>query len=528
MEQSGVRRAGWIIAVAATYAVVGRIGLSLAPVAGYATLVWPPSGVALVALVVGGRSLWPGIALGSFAVNAWNGAPLPVAACIAVGNTLEPVIAAALLRRAGFDPALQNVRDVALLAGVAAALSTIASAAIGVATLAAAGIVTRAGAAITWRAWWLGDATGILLVAPWLATWIVRPSTGRPEGPRVLEALALGALTIAASVAVFGGVLERGTDVRLMYLLFPPLVWSALRFGQRGATATMLIVSAIAVAGTARGHGPFGHGELSTALFGLQSFMAIVALALLVLGAAIAERDRSRRLALEAVRARDDFLSIASHELRTPLAALVLQLGSLRRRLARSGDDAPAAGIARAEEQADRLEHLIQNLLDVSRSEAGQLEIRPEPIDLAALVRGVVDRAAEQAAGAGCELRARLPEHAEGVWDRLRLEQVLTNLLSNAFRHAAGHPVEVTLELDATRATVSVRDHGPGIAPDELAHIFERYHRGRARTEEGGLGLGLFIARRLVEAHGGSIRVESRLGGGSVFVIGLPRSPDGR
>jgi len=517
------RRLAWILALAAGYVVTARLGLMMDAVAGFATLVWPPTGIALVALLRRGRWIWPGVTLGAFVVNVWVGAPLLVAAGIATGNTLEAVVAATMLRRLGWEDRLENVAEVLRLVAVGALLSTVLSATIGVASLMVAGIVSPARFGSTWWPWWLGDAMGDIVVAPFLIVW---PSSlgARPSPRRIAEAAMVGLAIAGAGAAVFGGQLSAG-----MYLLFPPLMWSAARFGPRGAAIAVLVVSAFAVGGTATGHGPFVRSELHRSLLELQSFMAVITVATLVLAAAIMERDRARRLALEALQARDDFVSIAAHELRTPLSGLLLQLGTMRRRLekATSGADAPtpAQQIARAETQAERLAQLVNTLLDLSRVESGQLHVQPEIMDLADLVRDVVDRSSEQARRAGCDLHVETDGPVQGAWDRLRLEQVLTNLLSNAFRHAPGTRVDVTLTARPDAVSLEVRDRGEGVATEQIEAMFGRYKRGDAARERGGLGLGLYISRLVVEAHGGRLRAHGEVGVGCTFTMDLPRSP---
>jgi signal transduction histidine kinase len=521
----GGERIAWILGLAAAYVVTARLGLMMDAVAGFATLVWPPTGIALAVLLRRGRWVWPGVALGAFLVNVWVGAPPAVAAGIAAGNTLEAVAGFMLLRRLGWEGRLEHISEVLRLVFAGAMLSTVASATIGVASLVAGGIVPMSRVPTTGWAWWLGDAMGDIVVAPCLLLWPL--SLGGRDAPRRMAEAAGVALAIAAAgAAVFGGRLSAGT-----YLLFPPLIWAAVRFGPRGAATSVLAVSACAVAGTAAGHGPFVRGELHRGLLELQSFMAVIAVATLVLAATIAERDRARQVAIDALRARDDFVSIAAHELRTPLSTLVLQLGTMRRRLEKGSPapDAPSPGeqIARAETQADRLAHLVNTLLDVSRIESGQLRVRPEIMDLAELVRDVVDRASEQARRAGCDLHAHTDGAVPGAWDRLRLEQVLTNLLSNAFRHAAGKPVDVTLVAQPDMARIEVRDQGEGVATEQIEALFGRYKRGDGAGERGGLGLGLYISRLVVEAHGGRLKARGEVGVGCTFTMDLPRSPRG-
>jgi signal transduction histidine kinase len=503
-----------ILGLAAVYVVTARLGLMMDAVAGFATLVWAPTGIALVALLRGGGRLWPGVFIGAFIVNAWVGAPLPVAAGIATGNTLEAVIGATALSRVGLDARLERVRDVAALLA-AAVLSTIPSATLGVASLYAGGIVSTAGVAQTWRAWWVGDAIGDVIVAPLLLVWSSLPRVPLPW-KRFAEGAAAVAMALATGLAVFGGALALG-----VHAVFAPLVWAAVRLRQRGSTLVVFAISAFAVAGTAAGHGPFVHGQLHRNLLELQSFMGVVAAVTLLLGAAVAERDEARAVALQAVKGRDDFLAIASHELRTPLSALALQLGTMRHLLAK-GQALTGDRVERAERQADRLAHLVTTLLDVSRVESGQLRVHPEPMDLADMVRDVADRMAEEAKSARCELRVDAPEPVHGAWDRSRLEQVLSNVLSNAFRHAGGQPVDITLATDAGRARLVVTDHGPGVSQERIEELFGRYRRGDAARERGGLGLGLYISRYVVEAHGGRLEARGRPGIGCEFIVDLP------
>lgn len=525
---TGARRALTIALLAFAYAATGRLGLALEPVAGFATLVWPPAGIALVALVRGGLGLWPGVALGALTVNLWVGASPGVALGIACGNTLAAIGAAEALRRASFDARLERVRDVLALAVFGAGLSTLVSASIGTLSLHLGGVVTRSAVATTWVAYWLGDAAGDLLAGAALACWLTPTAPPWAPASRRLEALLAVVLATGASVLVFGGELDSEDEGRTMYVLFPPLAWSAARLGPRGATASILAVASVAVVATLRGDGPFVHGDTARALLALQSFLAVVALVVLLLTAAIAERDRSRALALEAVRARDDFLAIAGHELKTPLSTLVLLLGTLRRRLGKTPEEPLREGVERIARQTDRLQALVGALFDIAALESGQLELRPETFDLAAMVREVLDRLMEPARKASSELRSTLPEHLTGSWDRLRLEQVVVNLVGNAFRHAPRAPVEVTLRAEGDHVELVVRDHGPGIPRERAARIFERFDRGGRRREGGGLGLGLHITRRIVEAHGGTIEVEPGPGDvGCRFLVRLPREAPG-
>jgi len=226
----------------------------------------------------------------------------------------------------------------------------------------------------------------------------------------------------------------------------------------------------------------------------------------------------------QADRLKEDFLNMASHEFRTPLTALRLQVELLRRNLrqpepSRERSDRQLKGV---EAQVDRLQVLLGTLLDVSRLSAGKFTLESAPLDLADLAAEVVQRFRPEAEGSGTPLRLQA-DSTPGHWDRPRLDQVLTNLIGNALKYGNRHPVEVEVRAAGQDAVMLVRDRGLGIAPEHLGRIFDRFERAPNTGAIQGLGLGLWIARSLVEAHGGRLSVESKVGEGSTFTVTLPR-----
>jgi chemotaxis family two-component system sensor kinase Cph1 len=221
-----------------------------------------------------------------------------------------------------------------------------------------------------------------------------------------------------------------------------------------------------------------------------------------------------------AVSSRDEFLSMASHELKTPTTTLRLHLEMLRRMATRGqlGGEQVLSRVERAERQVERLEVLIGRLLDVSRIAAGRLELERSRFDLAELAREVVERFGD----AGPPLRLDAIGDLHGTWDRFRLDQVLTNLLANALKYGRGNPVDVVLRGEPGRVRVAVHDRGIGVAPEALPRLFDRFERA-APAKFAGLGLGLWIARQIVERHGGRISARSVPGAGSTFAFELPR-----
>ncbi|WP_242356477.1 MULTISPECIES: ATP-binding protein [Anaeromyxobacter] len=223
----------------------------------------------------------------------------------------------------------------------------------------------------------------------------------------------------------------------------------------------------------------------------------------------------------EAVRTRDSFLAMASHELKTPITSLQLQVESLLR--ARAGVAAPLAKTADSiRRQVVRLTALVDTLLDVSRLNEARLQLELEPVDLSAVAREVVSRLGGDAELAPSRIHVEAAGDVSGRWDRLRLEQVATNLVSNALKYGEGRPVSVRVESDGRLARLVVADQGMGIPRGEQQRIFERFERGRATRGYGGFGLGLWITREIVGALGGRIEVESVPGAGATFRVELP------
>jgi signal transduction histidine kinase len=225
----------------------------------------------------------------------------------------------------------------------------------------------------------------------------------------------------------------------------------------------------------------------------------------------------------EAIRARDDFISIASHELRNPVHAIHLQiLGVLHaaRGNAELGGAWVADRVGRAHDQVGRLGRLLDNLLDVSRITAGRLDLEIETVDLAEIVAVVVDRSRDQIGRT--EVVVDLAP-VSGAWDRLRLDQVVTNLLSNAVKFGNGKPICIALTDDGETATLRVADQGDGMHTEQMDRLFARFERAVSNQRYGGFGLGLWITRQIVEAMGGSIGVQSVVGAGTSFTVQLPR-----
>jgi signal transduction histidine kinase len=235
----------------------------------------------------------------------------------------------------------------------------------------------------------------------------------------------------------------------------------------------------------------------------------------------------------EALQVRDDFISVAAHELRTPITPLQLTLESLQMNFKNHRPDTklPIEAICKkvdiAVRQTDRLIKLVTHVLDISRLSAGRLDLALEDVDLSAIVEEVAARFIDDAIAAGSVLAVQTPGPVLGRWDRLRLDQVVTNYLSNAIKYGAGRPIEIKVEATSTRAQLIVRDYGIGIAPADQARIFKRFERVVSSRYVTGFGLGLWIVGEIVEAMGGTVKVQSALGEGAQFSMDLPRTRNG-
>ncbi|MGI8733422.1 MAG: sensor histidine kinase [Pyrinomonadaceae bacterium] len=303
MRLGSWRYLGLVGIVSLAYILAADLGLSLASVHTNVSPVWPPTGIAIGALLIFGRRLWPAIALGAFVANLWTDVSTPVAAGIAVGNTLEALTAFHLLtRKSAFDKSLSSIRSVLIFVLFAVVISPIVSATIGNLSLCIGGEAQWSDFGQLWLTWWLGDGFGALIVAPALLAWKAR--SRRPlSSAFLIETGILLILLFLVSMVAFGGWIP-GSDKRypIAHICLPFLVWAALRLGQRTTTAATLLLSGVAVWGTSRGYGSFIHGGPNESLLLLQIFIGTAALLTYLLYAVMRERaeTEAEKLALTA------------------------------------------------------------------------------------------------------------------------------------------------------------------------------------------------------------------------------------
>jgi signal transduction histidine kinase len=225
---------------------------------------------------------------------------------------------------------------------------------------------------------------------------------------------------------------------------------------------------------------------------------------------------------------RDEFIATAAHELRNPISPAYMQLEYLKETLTRTTDPISKSWLMAQLDamtvRFDRFLDTLNRMLDASRLGAGHLVLLPAHCDLVEVTRGLLDASRRELAAAGCRVTFDAPATATGWWDRLRVEQIVGNLLSNAIRYGAGHPIEIEIAADDPVAVqLTIRDHGIGIAADDLSRIFQRFERARNVGTSAGFGIGLWVVAELCRAMGGQITVASELGHGATFTVALPR-----
>src|SRR6266550_4290342 len=530
---SELRRAGklnlllQLIVVGLAYWFAAGLSLRLALVHGQVTPIWPPTGIALVAILVLGRRVWPAVFLAALAVNLPIGPSILGAASIAVGNTLAPLVAAALLKRVGFRIELDRLRDAVAIIVLGGLAMTI-SATVGTAVLVLSSAVPAGSFLSTWAVWWTGDAMGVLLVAPFLLSLLPQ---ARSPAPTVRMAAELGGLLSGIAILTF---VFFQFNLRLEYLVFPLLMLAAWRFHLRGAAPAALITSGVAIWSAVQGTGPFANETLVQKMVTLQAFNVCVALTSLVLAAVIQARERAQEMtrlyvaATAASQTKSRFLNMAAHELRTPLSVLTGYLSLLSGGTVGTAPAAWEAPLGILMAKTRELERIVDDLLNASNLAVIDQDLERETLDLRSLVSEAVERVQPRAVLLRAEVTLKLPADPVPVEaDASQLARVLDDLINNALTYTVRRPqLVIGLSTHSRRAIVRVADNGIGIPKDERERVFDRLYRvADPRLVVPGIGLGLYISRHLAEDFGGTLVIESSSPGtGTVFALTLPLS----
>ncbi|HEV8214423.1 MAG TPA: MASE1 domain-containing protein [Gemmatimonadaceae bacterium] len=524
---------GRVLGLASLYVVSARLGLSLGAVAGFATLVWPPTGFAIAALLLLGIRAWPGVFVGAVVANMLTGASLPVALGIGVGNTAEALVCAHVVTRISRHVRLETVRSVTGLV-LGAVAGGMVSASIGVASLYSGGVIGASEWRHAWRAWWVGDVLGALVVAPLILVW---SKSGRsPSTAGHIEAAALGLAVVVAGMATFFtdlSILSRlSTPFHQADLLLAVLVWAALRFGQRGAATAAFWISVTAVWATVLGHGPFTENALTQNLLSLQTFMAVLAVTFLVLGATIDERwcaleetRQASRYAERANRAKSEFLAVISHELRTPLNAIAGYSQLLQDNVYGRLNKKQADVIERIHLNEKRLLLLVDEVLGFVSAEKGEVDVHREAIQVSDAFDAVQPLMASQLEEHRCVVERKVRDGLSVRADAKSLQQILMRLVSNASKFGKdGGTVTLGADREGDSVRIWVHDDGDGISQEKMDQVFEPFFQAERPTTRrvSGIGLGLTIARDLARRMEGEVTLTSEPGHGTTASVLLP------
>jgi signal transduction histidine kinase len=515
-----------LAAVALAYWFAAGLSLRLALVHGQVTPIWPPTGIALVAILVFGRRVWPAVFLGALAVNLPIGPTALGAVFISAGNTLAPLAAAALLKRAHFRIELDRLGDAAAIILLGALSAMTISATVGTSVLVLWGGLPLDNFWSTWAVWWTGDAMGVLLVAPFLLSLL--PNAKAPV-PTLWTVAELVALLFVIGVVTF---LLFQNNLRLEYLVFPLIMLAAWRFRLRGAAPAALVASGVAIWSAVQGVGPFGDENLFQKMVTLQVFNVFLALTSFVLAAFIEARYRAAEMtrlyvsATAASQAKSSFLSMAAHELLTPLTVFTGYLSLLS---GGSMGKPPAAWETPVNilmQKTREMERIVSDLQNASSLEVVDPNPGREVVDLRKVVNDAVERAHPRAELLRAEVVVNVPLDPVLVEaDEDHLGRVMDDLINNAFTYTIRAPrLVIGLSKRSRKAIVEVEDNGVGIAAAERERVFDRLYRVvDPQVVVPGIGLGLYICRQLAQSYGGSLVVESsKPGKGSVFALALP------
>ena len=544
----------WVLlcSLGAGYVLAGKLGLQMAVFHPSATPVWPPTGISLAAFLLFGYWVWPAVFLGALVVNVTTVGSIASSLGIATGNTLEGLVGAFLVNHFANGRKLFGQQgDTLKFVLLAALLSTIVSPTIGVTSLSLGGYADWEKYCAIWMTWWLGDAVGALIVTPAIILWALEPAPNWGRS-RLLEiGLSITLLCLVTWIVFQSSQAMTGPNYPLAFLTLSILIWVAVRLGLRETVTAILLCAAIAIWGTLRGSGPFARINQHESLLLLQAFIAVISVTAMVLAVGVAERRRAeqrldelnqslerriqdRTSTLQATveqlqeydRLKSAFVGVVSHELRTPLTSILSLSENLVGEVAGPLNEKQQHYASRIQANADRLRRMLNELLNLSKLEAGKMELRPMALSLQELLVDLIEAFQPLAHRKSIIMDVGSMESLPKVRaDRDKLYEVLANLLENAIKFTpAGGSVRISAQvLDDRHIKMNVSDTGCGISEEHLPKIFDKFYRVQQESGHAtGSGLGLAIAKGLVELHGGTLAVESAPGKGTQFYFTLP------
>lgn len=504
-------------------------------------LVFPASGIAFAALYLEGFALWPIVFVASLAGYALAGSSPVYMLILPVAHTLQAIAGAWMLQRVGLDPLFRRMKDVLALIGVSLLAGLI------VPTLGTAArylnsyIYDLPLSAVTWGSWYVATVYSLLVISPFLIRWFAKPRFSR-TGTQAVETL--GALAVLSVICYFLFLTPHSSflGISLVYLLLVPLFWIALRLRPRFTTLAMLVLSAFAFFGVF--FGPNAGADVGMRLYQTELFLIIIAAIFFILTSLEEERRvitslmRSQvatlQTALERVggqdRAKSEFIAMLAHELRNPLAPIVSSIDLLRLK-GPQDDPEHTETLDLMENRMHTVRRLLDDLLDVSRISENKLTLEKEQVQVSEIVKRAAASADHYFKERDQRLVIEMPSEELVIEaDPVRIEQVVTNLLTNASKFSNPRDeIRLSVRPAGSMVEIAVSDQGVGIDKDMLARVFDPFLQVELgkRTRQG-LGIGLALVRSLTEMHGGTVRARSEgPGQGSQFAAILPLAANG-
>lgn len=525
--------------LAALYALAVHASLYLAPTNG-ASIVFPAAALGLMALYFWGYELWPALMLPFLGVLLLHGHHPALATGIALGNVIESLVGAYVLHTLGFNALLTRLRDSLILIAAAVTGSLLSASIISASVY----FFSPAGLAVAssiWSSLWIGHSVSLLAIAPFLLRWTVRPLFTKTSR-EVVEGIAVFG-TIATLATLFTWTPYTSVaSISVVYLLVIPLIWASLRTGPRGISLALALVALITSTGAVFGYAAEMSSNPMQLLFSVQLLIGTLSLIFLLFTSITEERKeavqelRSHVTQLEEAllkirtedQAKTDFLAMLAHELRNPLAPILSSLELLQAQGA-THPDAPKF-ITVMHSHVQTMTRLLDDLLDISRISRKKFKLQKEPVLLQTVLEQALQTVEQFIASREHKLQIELPE--EPLWleaDPVRLGQVFVNLLNNAAKYTdTGGTLRIQASTQAGKLIIRVSDTGVGIPAHLRRVIFEPFSPASAMRKPGGLGVGLYLTKRLVELHQGSIAVVDEPGHqGSIFEIELPLPTQG-
>ncbi len=497
-------------------------------------VVFPASGIALGLLFIWGIRIWPGVFLGAIAMHMFRGYPTLALLILPLAQTIQAVLGAYVLQKLKVSVSLNRLRDMLAILFVSFFVSLIVPSSWFAAN---ALLNTPAQSSVTWGTWWTGMITSILILSPLLIRWVGKPRLSPRRTIDWIETGAAFAVLIAVSILLSWTPYTMIGQISLIYILLVPLFYIALRIGPRFTVLATFLTTAIGMTGVFMGVNAPSSVSLGQRLFQTEVLYNILA-GIFFIMVAVEEERKELTKSLNAYikrleralndlsmqdRAKSEFLAAIAHELRNPLAPVAssIDLLALKGLVAREG----RATLDMMSERIATVRRLLDNLLDLSRLTEKKAELAKEIVDVETVLERSLRSVEEHAKNKAQRIDVERPNKRLLIdADPVRIEQVLTNLLMNASKFSPrGSIVEASVRRAGNEIEIRVSDKGVGIESDMLTRIFEPFEQIGTSYRSEGLGIGLSLAQKFVELHGGSIRAESPgRGKGATFVVRLP------